>query len=274
MSKLKIGVICSMRDGPRAAIDKAHGLGIEGAQLSCWDPALYTDAFVDEANAATRDTGVEVNTVWSGGPGGGMWNFYEGPETIGIVPRGRRCQRIEGLKAGARFAKAIGVESITTHVGFIPENPNDPVFTETVNALRDVAGYCDELGVGFWFETGQETPVTILRTIEEIGLDNLGVNLDPANLVLYGKANPVDSLDVFGQYVKGVHAKDGLYPTNGRDLGLETPLGEGKVDFPVLIKRLKDEFGFTGHLTIEREISGDKQIEDIKRAIDLLRPLC
>jgi sugar phosphate isomerase/epimerase len=105
-----------------------------------------------------------------------------------------------------------------------------------------------------------------------MGLDNVGVNLDPANLVLYGKANPVDSLDVFGQYVEGMHAKDGLYPTNGRELGKEVPLGEGKVDFPVLIERLKG-YGFKGPITIEREISGGQQIIDIRKGIELLTPL-
>ena len=125
----------------------------------------------------------------------------------------------------------------------------------------------------FWFETGQETPITLLRTIEDVGTGNMGINLDPANLLMYGKANPVDALDVFGKYVTGVHAKDGEYPTNGRDLGVEMPLGEGRVNFQVLIPKLK-ALGYTGALTIEREISGPQQNEDIRRAMELLDPLC
>ena len=122
------------------------------------------------------------------------------------------------------------------------------------------------------FETGQETPVTLLRTIEEVGTGNLGVNLDPANFILYGKANPVDSLDIIGKYVRGVHAKHGKYPTNGRDLGKEYPLGEGDVNFPEFIKKLK-KIGYKGALTIEREISGEKQIKDIMSAKKLLESL-
>ena len=117
-------------------------------------------------------------------------------------------------------------------------------------------------GQYFLFETGQETPVTLRRIIEDIGTGNLGINLDPANLILYGKANPVDALDVFGEYVRGVHGKDGLYPTNGKDLGAETKVGEGKVNYPVFIKRLK-EVGYNGAITIEREISGEQQDKDI-----------
>jgi sugar phosphate isomerase/epimerase len=94
-------------------------------------------------------------------------------------------------------------------------------------------------------------------------LPNLGINLDPANLLMYGKANPVDALDVFGAYVCGVHAKDGEYPTNGRELGMEKPLGQGRVNFPALIDRLT-ALGYSGALTIEREISGEQQIADIR----------
>ena len=128
------------------------------------------------------------------------------------------------------------------------------------------------MGLGFWFETGQETPITLLRTIHDIGTDNLGINLDPANLLMYGKANPVDALDVFGQYVRGVHAKDGEYPTNGRQLGVEKPLGEGRVNFPALLTKLK-ALGFSGALTIEREISGPQQIADIQKAKQMLTAL-
>jgi sugar phosphate isomerase/epimerase len=146
-----------------------------------------------------------------------------------------------------------------------------------LDALREVVGYCAERGITFCFETGQETPTTLLRVIEDLaagspGLDNVGVNLDPANLLLYGKANPVDALDVIGTHVRGVHAKDGEYPTNGRALGVEKPLGEGRVNFPVLVPKLK-ALGYTGALTIEREISGPQQIADIRHAIRLLSAL-
>lgn len=273
MSKLRIGVICSLEDGARNAIEKAHGLGLTGAQLCCWDPSCYTDQAAQETIRASKEYDVEINTVWAGVPGRTVWNLTEGPVTIGIVPPEGRAQRIAALKAGADFAHKLGVKSITTHVGFIPEDPNQALYKQVVESVGEVAGYCKGLGLEFWFETGQETPVTLLRTIGDVGTGNLGINLDPANLILYGKGNPVDALDVFGQYVRGVHAKDGMYPTSGRELGKEVPLGRGKVNFPKLIGRLR-EIGFGGHLTIEREITGPQQIEDIKSAIRLLRPLC
>ena len=274
MAKLRIGVISSLGEGPRKVIEKAHGLGLTGTQLASWDPGLYTDAAAAETVAASKEFDVEVNTVWAGGGGSTamVWNFHEGPKTIGIVPRVDRPERIAGLKAGADFAQKIGVRSITTHVGFIPEDPNDELYKEVVVSLKEVTSYCAALGLEFWFETGQETPVTLLRTIQDVGAENMGINLDPANLILYGKANPVDALDVFGQYVRGVHAKDGLYPTDGQSLGKETPLGQGKVNFPKLLEGLR-KYNFTGHLTIEREISGPQQIEDIKAGIKLLESL-
>ena len=129
-------------------------------------------------------------------------------------------------------------------------------------AVKAIAVDLKKHGQNLLFETGQETPVVLLRLFEEINTGNLFINLDPANLILYGKANPVDAMDVFGDYVRGVHAKDGLYPTNGRQLGHEVKVGEGKVNFPALLKLLK-EHGYDGSLTIEREISGEQQLLDI-----------
>ena len=90
--------------------------------------------------------------------------------------------------------------------------------------------------------------------------------------IMYGKANPVDALDIIGEFVRDIHGKDGCYPTNGRELGKETPLGEGRVNYPQFISRLK-EIGYDGTITIEREISGDKQISDIKNAKEYLNSL-
>jgi len=118
-------------------------------------------------------------------------------------------------------------------------------------------------------ETGQETPVTLLRAIQDTGLGNIGVGLDTANLILYGKGNPVDALDVLGRYIRSIHAKDGLFPTNPRQLGLEVPIGKGRVDFVRVISRLI-ELRYTGAISIEREISGPQQEADIRQAKILL----
>ncbi len=196
----------------------------------------------------------------------------DGPATIGLVPPQYRAQRLAELKRSADFASLLGVKNIVSHIGFLPVNPKDPDYTGAVKALTELADHCAQHGIFFCFETGQETPVVLRRCMEDIGRDNLGVNLDPANLLMYGNANPIDALDLLGPFVRDVHAKDGDYPTNGRELGPEKVLGEGRVSFPVLIPKLKS-FGYAGSLTIEREVSGPEQAVGIKRAIEVLRPL-
>ena len=114
--------------------------------------------------------------------------------------------------------------------------------------------------------------MTLLRTIEDLGMPNLGINFDTANVILYGKGNPLDALDVFGKYVKCLHAKDGLYPTNGRQLGKEVPVGQGKSQYEKLIPKLY-EMGFKGDLIIEREITGEQQTKDIVKTIVYLNKL-
>jgi sugar phosphate isomerase/epimerase len=259
-------------EGPEEALQKVADFGFPSCQVVCWDDTLFTDEIADHLRATADRLNIEITTIWTGAPGRYVWNFIEGPATIGLVPLENRAQRVVVLKRGADFARRVGAPSITTHVGFIPENPGDPAYPGVVEAIREVAEHCRMNGLEFWFETGQETPITLLRTIEDIGTGNLGINLDPANLLLYGKANPVDALDVFGKYVRGVHAKDGEYPTDGRNLGAEKPLGEGRVNFPALVAKLK-ALDFSGALTIEREISGPRQVEDIRRGKQYLESL-
>lgn len=137
---------------------------------------------------------------------------------------------------GADFAASLGIPTVITHLGFIPEDPKDERYTSLLPVLAEIAEHCAGLGLNFCFETGQETPVALLRIIEDLGLPNVGINLDPANLLLYGKGNPVDSIDVFGAHIRGVHVKDGEYPTDGRNLGQEKPVGEGRVNFPCCLR--------------------------------------
>ena len=262
MARWKLGIVTQLERSPEKALAKVSDLGFPTCQVTCWHPEWFTEEVAERLLASAGKYNVEVSTIWTGTPGRYVWDLIEGPCTIGIVPPESRAMRLEVLKKGSAFARWVGVPSITTHVGFVPDNPADPWYAGLIEALKEVADTCGERGQDFWFETGQETPVTLLRTIEDVGTDNLGINLDPANLLLYGKANPVDALDVFGSYVRGVHAKDGEYPTDGRHLGLEKPLGEGRVNFPALLAKLK-VLGFDGAITIEREISGPQQIEDI-----------
>ncbi len=206
------------------------------------------------------------------GPGEMVWDFLRGPATIGLVPERTRRARMDAMKQASDFAKILDIPAIQTHVGFIPENPSEPKYEEAVTAIREVAAHAKANGQWFLCETGQETPVTLLRAITDIGLDNVGVGLDTANLILYGKGNPVDALDVLGKLVRSVHAKDGFFPTDPRRLGREVPIGEGKVDFPRVIRGLR-RLGYTGAITIERETSGPQQIEEVRNAVTYLEKI-
>ena len=271
MKKMEIGVLARLRKGINPFPDIA-ALGLKTAQLQNWEMENLTAETAADVCRFKEESGIRLAAFWAGYTGKIIWNSYGGPGTCGLVPRDQRARRVEELKKGADFAALIGVPAIITHCGFIPENPEDPLYQETVDAIREVAEHCRKLGLGFWFETGQETPLTLLRTIEDVGLDNLGINLDTANLILYGRGNPVDALEFIGKYVRNLHVKDGVFPTDGHSLGKEVPFGEGRADFDRIIPKLY-ELNFTGELIIEREISGPKQIEDIKLAYEKLTVL-
>ncbi len=267
--KMEIGVMNGLCNGGKC-FEHVSQFGLNVCQLVSWDHELATKEIAETVVKESQKAKVRICSVWAGVPGPARWNFTEGPSTLGLVPAEFRWARIEALKKWADFASWIKAPAIITHCGFIPENPTDPNYPGVVIAIREVAAYCKNRGIEFWFETGQETPVTVLRTIERVGTGNLGINLDPANLILYGKGNPIDSLDVFGKYVKNIHVKDGLYPTNGDNLGNEVKVGDGKVRFPEFIRKLK-EIKFGGELIIEREIGGEQQIKDIRETVENLK---
>lgn len=271
---MKIGtcVTLSPPEELRASLSVLRENGFDSCQLMAWEPALWTQENAAGTRELLQEYGVTVSAFWCGWEGPKVWDFYDGQLTLGLVPPEYRAQRIRNLCEGADFARLLGITDVVTHMGFIPENPNDLNFGSFCVAVRTVAEHLKGNGQFLLFETGQESPVTLLRCFERVGCDNLGVNLDTANLILYGKANPVDALDVFGRYVRNLHAKDGLYPVNGHDLGRETRIGEGKVDFRALFGRLH-ELGYDSYVTIEREISGGQQLRDILDAKAYLEKL-
>ncbi|HXN23053.1 MAG TPA: sugar phosphate isomerase/epimerase family protein [Candidatus Dormibacteraeota bacterium] len=259
---LRLGLIIGIGKDPGVAMAKVHDLGLPTCQVFLRE---VLPGLADQLRQALDKHQIEATSLVVGGPGREIWDFYQGPLTIGLVPRETRDARIAHIKEASDFAKQCGIPAVQTHCGFIPENPNDPVYKETVAAIREVAGYCKQNGQNLRYETGQETPITLVRTIQDVGLDNQGVNFDLANLILYGKANPVDAIELLGPYVQGIHAKDGLWPTNPKELGKEVPIGKGKVDFPRIIEHLKI-LNYRGAVTIEREISGPQQAEDVRSA--------
>src|ERR1700686_1246494 len=266
---LRLGLIIGVDEDPDSSIAKVRDLGLPTCQAFVDD---FKPGLPDRLRKALDKYGIEATSLVVGGPGKEVWDFYQGPLTIGLVPRETRAIRIAHIKKASDFAKQCGIPAVQTHCGFIPENPNDQAYRETVEAMREVAAYCKKNGQNFRYETGQETPITLVRAIQDVGLDNQGVNFDLANLILYGKANPVDAIELLGPYVQGIHAKDGLWPSNPKELGQEVPIGKGKGDFRRIISRLK-ELKYRGAVTIEREISGPQQTEDVRAAKAYLEKL-
>ena len=259
---LRLGVIIRIGKDPDAALARVHELGFLTSQIFLDE--VETN-LVERLRYSLEKYQIEATSLVVGGPGKEVWDFDEGPLTIGLVPKATRTARIAHIKKASDFAKHCGIPAVQTHCGFIPENPNDPEYAETVAAIRELATYCKRNGQNFRYETGQETPITLVRAIRDVGVDNQGVNFDLANLILYGKANPVDAIELLRPYVQGIHAKDGMWPTNPKQLGEEVAIGKGKVNFPHIIERLK-RLSYRGAVTIEREISGERQIEDVRAA--------
>jgi L-ribulose-5-phosphate 3-epimerase len=272
MSSYVLGLVIKLEQGVEPSLRKVHDLGLSTCQISSYDPSFFTDSYAKQIRELSGNYNLTITSVWAGWPGRVVWDFLEGPATIGLVPAATRRERCDIVKRASDFAAELGVDGVTTHAGFVPESPSDPLYAGLIGDLKDVAAHCKSQGQFFCFETGQETPITLLRLIEDIRLDNLGVNFDPANLILYGKANPIDALGILGRFVKGVHMKDGRYPTNGRELGTETILGQGQVNIPTFLSSLV-AVGYKGALTIENETTGTQQIEEVRSAKSYLENL-
>lgn len=262
---MPVGLLIKPADGPEQTIKRVHDLGMSNCFFSL-DAYLgkFTPQLADQFNGLLKKYGVTCTTVEVVGPQPLIWDFLKGPSTIGLVPRAYRAARIDALKQASDFAKLLGVSQVQTHCGFIPEDPADPLYHETVVAIREVAQHCAANGQQFLMETGQETPTTMARAIQDVNMPNLGVGLDTANLILYGKANPVDAVSILGKHVHAVHAKDGRWPTDPYKLGEEVLIGTGLVDFQKVFTGLR-QAGYTGAITIERETDGPQQIADVRK---------
>jgi sugar phosphate isomerase/epimerase len=268
----RLGIVTAIsgKGTPDSGIARVHTLGFPTCQVGLGPaPSLSMAGPLKDALAKYQ---IEATAVMTLGPGRMVWDFYDGPKTIGIVPPETRAARMKALKDASDVAAACGIHAVHTHCGFIPEDPNEPLYTQAVAAIREVATHCKGNGQTFLMETGQESPITLLRAIEGAATGNIGVNLDTANLILYGKGEPVGALEVLGRYVHGLHAKDGHYPTDPKKLGEEVAIGTGRVNFPELMRGLQ-RLSYTGPITIEREISGPRQTADIMASKSFLEQL-
>jgi len=273
MAKAKLGLMASVeRDTDLAAgFRRIQSFGIPTCQLHCSSEHVDIAFAPEKVRAAVRATGMRISAITCGFEGQ-TYDNIGGPATLGIVPPGLRPVRIPLMKHFSDVIQQVGIRDVVCHIGFIPDDERSPLYKSFIQTLRDVCRHFKRNGQNCLVETGSELPSTLLRTIRDVRTGNLFVNFDTANVILYGKANPLDCVELFGEYIRACHMKDGVWPNRDESLGHEVPLGEGQVNFPVLVRRMKQK-GFRGPFTIEREVSGPEQDEGIRKAIALLTPL-
>jgi sugar phosphate isomerase/epimerase len=252
--KITFGVIVNI-ENPDEDLKQVREFGFDHFQASVKD---FTPEMAKKIVDSCKKYNLSPASLICMGPGPYVWNLVDGPSTIGLIPREYRNERIQHLKDGIDFCKVSGFPAVLAHFGFIPSDPKDVLYLEFIDIMKGLSEYAIKSGIDIYFETGQETPVTLLRAIEDIGTGNLFINLDVGNLLLYGTGNPLDGLQVLEKYVKSLHAKDAEYPTNPRQLGIEHPIPEGSVDFPGIISRLKKN-NFNGCIVIENELSSNSK---------------
>jgi sugar phosphate isomerase/epimerase len=164
---------------------------------------------------------------------------------------------------------------VALHLGFITHDRASGDYAEIVAVTRDLCDHCQRNGQDLHLETGQETAAGLLQFLEDVQRGNLFVNFDPANMILYGTGEPIDALRQVGAYVHSVHCKDATWAARpGEEWGAEVPLGQGAVGMENYLRTLH-ELGYTGPLTIEREIPQEpaRQKAEISHAINLLAQL-
>ena len=260
-----VGLKVDLAANPEEPIARVASLGFKNIFFSL-DAYInkFTPALANQINILLDKYGLTPTATEVVGPGRLAWNFIDGPSTIGVIPPATRAARIDALKQCSDFAKLLNIPQVQTHVGFIPENPRDPLYPQAVAAIKEVALHCAANNQSFLMETGQETPVTMLRLITDVNHPALGVGLDTANLILYGKSAPTEAIDLLGPYIRNTHMKDGRWPTGPTELGEEVIIGSGAVDFTAIVTKLR-ALNYKGPLTIERETNGPQQIADIKQ---------
>jgi len=192
-------------------------------------------------------------------------------KTGGLVPDTTWEQNKSAAEENAALAENIGIELVTFHVGFIPHKRNDPQRKVLLERLRVVADIFACHGIKIGMETGQETADTLLTVLDDLDRDNVGVNFDPANMILYGMGDPIASLKMLGDYLVQVHIKDAIPAEQKDKWGSEVVVGKGSVPWKDFFRML-NEINFSGFLMIERE-AGDQRVTDIQHAITYLKDL-
>ena len=275
MDKWPIGVFASIDAGLGVKLEIAQQLGVPTIQLHAPARPTRTPENAERFLAQLQDLGITLTAVFGGFEGESYADIPTVLRTVGLVPQETRAARTMEMKEIADFARLLGCDVVALHLGFIPHDTGDPLYGEVLEVTRDICDHCGEQGQAFHLETGQEGADELLRFLKDVDRPNLFVNFDPANMILYGTGDPIEALKQVGLYVRSVHCKDGTWAENpGQEWGAEVPLGQGQVGMETYLRTL-DEIGYTGPLTIEREIAQEpeRQKSEIGGAIDLLNQL-
>jgi sugar phosphate isomerase/epimerase len=270
-----LGVFASIDAGLGVRLETARELGVPTVHLHTPHRESRTPQRAEEFLQRLADLGIRVSCVFAGFEGESYADIPTVSRTVGLVPQRTRRERSAELREIADFAKLLGVAAVGVHIGFVPHDAGCADYREITKMARDV---CDRLasnGQALHLETGQEPADVLLTFLDDVDRDNLFVNFDPANMILYGVGEPLPALRTLSRYVRSVHCKDATWSDSpGETWGKEVPLGEGAVDFAAYLSTLA-EIGYDGPLTIEREIpqERERQKAEIAAAVSLLERL-
>ena len=249
--------------------------GVRCGQLGVPGGMELNAAVAGQWRTALEDGGFEVVTVVAAYLGEDYADIPTVQRTVGFVPPEYREERERRTYAVSDFAAALGVKSIACHIGFVPDDSGEPDYIAVRDMVRRVCDHAARHGQTFALETGQEPAHVLLAFLTDVDRPNLGINFDPANMILYGTGDPVEALDVLGPHVLSVHCKDGDWPAKDApgSLGVERPLGNGSVGIPRFLEKL-EAIGFRGPLNIEREAENqEERYRDLRAAVKLLDSL-
>ncbi len=276
-----LGVFASIDAGLGVHLEVAHELGVPTVHLHTPHAATRTEANATAFRQRLADLGIKISVVFAGFDGESYADIPTVEQTVGLAPETTRAARLAELKEIADFARLLSDEAtsysggpipVGLHIGFVPHDENSRGFTEVVAATQAICDHCAQHGQAVHLETGQEPADVLLKFLAACDRRNLGVNFDPANMILYGCGEPLPALKQLGPHLRSVHCKDAKWSDRpGETWGEETPLGAGDVDFPAFLGVLND-LGYDGPLTIEREIpqESERQKAEIGAALELL----
>jgi sugar phosphate isomerase/epimerase len=271
-TNLEIGVMVNNLEPDRLrAFEVAARHGFRYVHTSALPEKWLTGPERANYMAAARSSAVTIGTMFVGFDGQSYVDLPTIRRTVGLVNPATGEPRTGVALAYCDLAHELGVNSLAAHAGFLPPSRGLPGYQTLVAAVRAILDRCARYGQTFHLETGQEPAEVMLQFLRDVNRPNLGVNFDPANLLLYDTDDPSRALEQLAPYVWGVHCKDGRRPSVAGELGFEVPIGQGDVNFPVFLEKLLG-LGYRRPLVIERE-QGPRVLQDVLQARQYLRGL-